>query len=138
LVDLTRCIGCLGCQVACKSWNERGVKPTVMSGTFTNPPDLNSECYTNIRFVETTQGTRPVWSFVKAQCLHCQDPACVSVCPVGALNQDGRGPVLRGGALHRLPVLHAGLSLPDPEVRVGEGAAVVQKCSFCPSGSRTG
>jgi formate dehydrogenase iron-sulfur subunit len=52
LVDLTRCIGCRGCQIACKSWNERGVKKTVLSGNFTNPPDLNSECYTNIRFIE--------------------------------------------------------------------------------------
>ena len=52
LVDLTRCIGCRGCQVACKSWNERSVSKTVMDGTFTNPPDLNSDTYTRIAFIE--------------------------------------------------------------------------------------
>ena len=37
LVDLTRCIGCRGCQVACKSWNERKTGKTALEGNFTNP-----------------------------------------------------------------------------------------------------
>jgi formate dehydrogenase iron-sulfur subunit len=93
LVDLTRCIGCRGCQVACKSWNERSVKPTVMYGNFTNPPKLNSECYTNIRFVESESDKGPVWQFVKSQCMHCKDPACASACPASALIKTPEGPV---------------------------------------------
>lgn len=94
LVDLTRCIGCRGCQVACKSWNERGTKPTVMRGDFTNPPKLNSECYTNIHYVEQVAGNGPVWSFIKNQCMHCKAPACASACPVGALEKIEAGPVV--------------------------------------------
>ena len=65
LIDLTRCIGCRGCQVACKEWNERSVKKTVVTGNFTNPPELNSECYTNIRYVEEEKEDLPGWNFVK-------------------------------------------------------------------------
>ena len=32
-------------------------------------------------------------SFVKHQCMHCLHPACVSACPVGALQKTAEGPV---------------------------------------------
>lgn len=94
LVDLTRCIGCRGCQVACKSWNERPVVKTVLAGSFENPPALSESCYTKIRFEESESGGMPVWDFVKEQCLHCKEPACASACPVGALVKTQDGPVV--------------------------------------------
>jgi formate dehydrogenase iron-sulfur subunit len=93
LVDLTRCIGCRGCQVACKSWNERSVSKTVLDGTFTNPVDLNSDTYTRIAFIEQEKNDQPVWSFIKSQCMHCKDPGCMSACPVGAFSKTPEGAV---------------------------------------------
>ena len=48
--------------------------------------------------------------FVKRQCMHCDEPACVSACPVSALEKTAEGPVVYDvEQVHRLPLLHAGL-----------------------------
>ena len=124
LVDLTRCIGCRGCQVACKAWNERSVKKTVMYGNFTNPPELNSECYTNIRYVEQDNGGVPVWSIREEPVSPLQEPCVRFGLPGRGAEKDGGGTGdLQLRAVYRMPLLHAGMSLLYTEIRVGEGGA---------------
>jgi len=132
LVDMTRCIGCRGCQVACKEWNERKAVQTTFKGDFTNPLKLSSDCYTNIRFVETEKNGRPVWSFVKDQCLHCRYPACSAACPVGALTKTDKGPVVYSydkciGC--RYCMIACPFDIPKYEWDTTR--PWVQKCSFC-------
>ncbi len=93
LVDLTKCIGCRSCQVACKIWNGNGTEHTTASADFTNPPAIAAKTFTYVRFVETTHSDEPAWNFVKTQCMHCLDPTCASACPVGALTRSASGPV---------------------------------------------
>jgi formate dehydrogenase iron-sulfur subunit len=132
LVDLTRCIGCRGCQTACKEWNELPARKTAFKGEYTNPIRLNSDTYTRIRFSEKDDKGRPVWSFIKEQCLHCKDPACASVCPVAALNKSADGPVVYDydrciGC--RYCMLACPFRIPTYEWE--SPRPWVQKCSFC-------
>jgi len=140
LVDLTRCTGCRGCQVACKSWNERGVVPTSLDGSFENPPALSETCYTRIRFEEGERGGAPVWSFVKEQCLHCNDPACASACPVAALVKTKDGPVTYDfdrciGC--RYCMVACPFQIPKYEWSRAQ-QPWVQKCTFCSERIRAG
>jgi len=132
LVDLTRCIGCRGCQVACKEWNERDARKTTFNGDFTNPAKLSSDCYTNIKFVETSQKGAVGWSFIKNQCMHCKYPACASACPVGALTKTPQGPVSYDfdkciGC--RYCMLACPFNIPKYEW--SSTFPAVQKCTFC-------
>lgn len=132
LVDLTRCIGCRGCQIACKEWNERSVKKTEMYGNFTNPPELNSECFTHIRYIEQEKDGMPVWSFVKDQCLHCKNPACASVCPVEALKKTDNGPVTYNFS-RCIGCRYCLLACPFyiPKYEWEKTVPWVRKCTFC-------
>ncbi len=95
LIDTTRCLGCRGCQVACKSWNDLRAGASTFSATGTNPKHLDSNTFTRMIFRETaTADGRVKSTFVKRQCMHCVDPACAAACPVSALVKTKDGPVV--------------------------------------------
>ena len=95
LIDNTRCIGCRGCQVACKQWNKLPAsKPEFFTGPgYQNPRDLNADTFTIITYKEVELGGRFEFLFGRLLCMHCNEPACASACPVGALEKLKEGPV---------------------------------------------
>jgi len=83
------CIGCRACQVACKSWNGLPAEKTSNRGTHENPLDLTGYTYNRVRFIEKVIPKGEVqWLFVSQRCRHCGEPACVAVCPVGAMQKE--------------------------------------------------
>lgn len=90
LIDVSKCIGCRGCQVACKQWNQLPAVKTHFTGSYQNPPTLNPSTWTLIQFIEPDD--EPLrWLFRKQQCLHCGDPSCVQACPTGACKKRADG-----------------------------------------------
>jgi formate dehydrogenase iron-sulfur subunit len=88
IIDLTRCTGCNSCALACKQSN--GLPdPEVV------PQGLGSDVFT---FVDARQVTTPAGQeatrYVKRQCMHCLNAACVSACPAAAMHNSGQGPVI--------------------------------------------
>jgi formate dehydrogenase iron-sulfur subunit len=95
LISPEVCIGCRGCQTACKSWNQLPGTDTKNTGTYQNPPDLNPDAYNIIRFSEIPSDANPMrWLFVSRRCMHCGDAGCMKICPApGALYRTKEGAV---------------------------------------------
>jgi formate dehydrogenase beta subunit len=98
LVDLTRCIGCRKCEEACNRVNQLP-QPQQSFEDLTvldrkRRPDEKSYTVVN-RHISGIIDERDqlVPTFVKLQCMHCQNPACVSACIVGALAKKENGAV---------------------------------------------
>ncbi len=93
LYDATICVGCNACTNACRQWNKTKVEvdPT---GLYDAPQELSADTWTLIQLYQPTDSAEgSEYSFVKRQCMHCVDPACVSGCPVHALQKSANGPV---------------------------------------------
>lgn len=86
LYDATHCIGCRACVTRCKDANSLPVDR--VDGVYDAPVALSA---TTKNIVQVAQLSRDRWSFVKLQCMHCVDPACVSVCMAGALHHEAGG-----------------------------------------------
>ncbi len=82
MFDSSACIGCRQCVEACKDWNElpRGNTYKINPSTWLTmePPVL--------------EGTASIWG--RNSCMHCEYPACASVCPVEAITKYDEGPVV--------------------------------------------
>jgi len=97
LNDTTRCIGCKACQVACKKVNELpqeatlGEEAQVGRAIYDSPRSLSEHTYTLIKLHRDEKSGES--TFVKRQCMHCNDPACASACIVGALKKQKNGAV---------------------------------------------
>jgi formate dehydrogenase iron-sulfur subunit len=132
LIDTTRCIGCRACQVACKSWHDLAGKSTTFSETWSNPRFMDSKNYTRVIFREIPQGNDLHWHFVKRQCLHCLDPACESVCPVGALTKLKEGPVVYDDE-KCIGCRYCMMACPFqvPKFQWESAVPLIRKCDFC-------
>jgi formate dehydrogenase iron-sulfur subunit len=85
LNDTTLCTGCERCVEACKQENHLGQDlPRRWKQSI---DDLSSTRFTTI---VRREGSR----FVRRFCRHCEHPACVSACIVGALQKTAEGPVI--------------------------------------------
>ncbi len=93
LIDVSKCIGCKACQVACMEWNDVRDDVGRTQGTYDGPTDLSDRSWTVMRFYEEELPSRGLlWLIVKDGCLHCQDPGCLRACPApGAILQLANG-----------------------------------------------
>jgi formate dehydrogenase iron-sulfur subunit len=80
LYDATLCIGCKQCEQACATENGLPYDDKIAAQEYTS-----AHKYTAILTKDD--------KFMRRLCMNCDDPACASVCPVGALQKTALGPV---------------------------------------------
>jgi Fe-S-cluster-containing dehydrogenase component len=129
LVDTTLCVGCRTCEGACAEANKLA-EPVLFGdpAVFEQRRTPDERTYTVVNRALVSEPER----YAKAQCMHCVDPACVSVCPGRALEKLPSGPVVYDGS-RCLGCRYCMLScqFEVPKFEYDSPTPYVKKCSFC-------
>ena len=117
VIDLDTCVGCQACATSCKEWNAQGdsgpLTDTDPQGAHVSGPWFNRIHGYEVR--EEGRSDSRIVNFPRS-CLHCEEPACVTVCPTGASYKRAED----------------GIVLVNPETCIG-----CKLCSWaCPYGAR--
>lgn len=127
LNDCTLCIGCRGCQTACKETHD--LERTGDDPRYEMPLDINAR---NLTVIHLHRENEDEWSFVKKQCLHCNEPSCQSVCPVAAFKKRDDG-IVSYDADKCIGCRYCMVACPfnAPTFEYSSATPKIQKCDFC-------
>jgi len=126
LNDTTRCIGCQACERACADKNcfpLSETKPESSMQRSTSPEALS---------VVNAHATDKGVVFAKTQCMHCEQPACVSACLVNAMYKTDEGPVIwRENKCMGCRYCMVACPFDVPKFEYGSLNPKVKKCVMC-------
>ena len=134
LVDTTFCIGCRRCEWACNEWNKNPNMPLKSfedKTVFEQIRRTHAGNFTVVNRFQNKHDSNPV--YVKKQCMHCEDPACVSACFVDAFHKKDDSPVVYDPSVCvgcRYCMIACPFDIPAYEYN-DPITPRVRKCTFC-------
>jgi len=126
LYDSTRCIGCQSCEFACAEANGLPEPKDAPDPKIIRETDENSRSVINC--YNTSKGE----VYVKRQCMHCNEPACVSACLTQAMFKTKEGPVIwRGDKCMGCRYCMVSCPFNIPKFEYHSPNPKIEKCTMC-------
>ena len=130
VIDLDTCVGCHACAVNCKEWNTSGYSaPLTDFNAYQDHPDgvwLN-----RVHTYEAGTGTESRTVHFPRSCLHCEEPACVTVCPTGASYKRAEDGIVLVNADICIGCKLCSWACPYGAREFDEDQGVMRKCTLC-------
>ncbi|MEN2502899.1 formate dehydrogenase subunit beta [Stutzerimonas stutzeri] len=132
LIDVSVCIGCKACQVACMEWNDLRDEVGECDGTYNAPQDLTPSSFEVMRFSEYENEEGGLeWLIRKDNCMHCAEPGCLKACPSpGAIVQYANG-IVDFNSEHCIGCGYCVAGCPFNIPRISKKDNKAYKCTLC-------
>jgi formate dehydrogenase iron-sulfur subunit len=106
---------------------------------YQNPAATSELTLTTIKFRDYQKHGQNEFAFYKEMCMHCNDPACVSVCPVSAFIKTPEGPVVYdSGRCIGCRFCMVACPFGIPKYEWSRALPLVKKCTGCYSRIKEG
>ena len=130
VIDLDICVGCHACVVNCKEWNTGGYPgPLTDLAAYGDKPQ--GAWLNRVHTFEAGEGPDGRTVHFPKSCLHCEDAACVTVCPTGASYKRGSDGIV---LVEEDKCIGCGLcawACPYGAREMDPGEKVMRKCTLC-------
>ncbi|MBW6534102.1 MAG: 4Fe-4S dicluster domain-containing protein [Mariniphaga sp.] len=126
LYDSSICIGCRACEKACaKAHNLPEPEDELVAGV-KRKTNENQRCVINAFDTEAGE------VYVRNQCMHCNEPACVAACLTQAMHKTKEGPVIwREDKCMGCRYCMISCPFDVPKFEYGSTNPKIQKCDMC-------
>jgi sulfite dehydrogenase (quinone) subunit SoeB len=130
VIDLDTCVGCHACAVNCKEWNTSGHSaPLTDFDAYQAKPQ--GVWFNRVHSYEAGEGCNSRTVYFPRSCLHCEEPACVTVCPTGASYKRAEDGSVLVNADTCIGCKLCSWACPYGAREFDEDAGVMKKCTLC-------
>lgn len=131
VIDLDQCVGCHACAVVCKEWNTGGHSaPLPDREPYQKEPRGVWFNRVHTFEVDDESGNGRTVHFPRS-CLHCEEPACVTVCPTGASYKRAEDGIVLVNAETCIGCKLCSWACPYGAREFDDDAGVMKKCTLC-------
>ncbi len=130
VIDLDICVGCHACAVNCKEWNS-GAISAPLSDRDPYGADPTGVWFNRIHAFEVGEGEAGRMVYFPKSCLHCEEPACVEVCPTGSSYKRAEDGIVLVNAETCIGCKLCSWACPYGAREFDDDEGVMKKCTLC-------
>ncbi len=129
VIDLELCVGCQACAVACKAWSTCGPLPA--ASLESSATDVMGLWFNRIHTFEVSDERTSRVVHIPRMCLHCEDAACVTVCPTGASQKRPEDGIVIVDESRCMGCKLCSWACPYGAREFDADAGIMRKCTLC-------
>ncbi|MBU1210740.1 MAG: 4Fe-4S dicluster domain-containing protein [Alphaproteobacteria bacterium] len=130
VIDLDICVGCQACVTSCKEWNTGGYSAP-LSDIDPYGADPHGSWLNRVHGYEVGEGATGRTVHFPRSCLHCETPACVTVCPTGASYKRAEDGIVLVNPDMCIGCKLCSWACPYGAREYDENHGVMKKCTLC-------
>lgn len=130
-IALDKCIGCTACMISCKSENNTAPVESQQPSPGGGGTKATAVNYRDVIWREVGAYPNVKREFITVSCNHCEKPACIVSCPVGAITKRPSDGIVLLDTEACIGCRYCAWACPYGAPQFNSATGKMEKCTFC-------